>query len=60
MSPVAAAGGGRDQHLTSGFVSEGETRLRAQEETGFEPALRIQAEHQQELAGSADLQRVSC
>lgn len=56
---VAVSGGGGDQHLTPGLVCKRETRLRAQEETGLEPAQRTKAEHQQELAGSADLQCVS-
>lgn len=56
---VGVAGGGGDQYLTSGFVSQRETCVRAQEETGFEPAYWIKAEHQQELARSADLQCVS-
>lgn len=56
---VAVSGGGGDQHLTPGLVCKRETRLRAQEETGLEPPQRTKAEHQQELAGSADLQCVS-
>lgn len=59
MYCVGVAGGGGDQHTASGIVSQRETCVRAQEETGFEPAHWIKAEHQQELAGSANLQCVS-
>lgn len=55
---VLFLGGGGDQHPASGSVSQRETRHRAEEETRPQPAQRIKAEHQQELARRTDLQRV--
>lgn len=52
------SGGGGDQHPASGFVSQRETRCRAEEEAWPQPAQRTQAEHHQELARRTDLQCV--
>lgn len=55
---VMFSGGGGDQHPSSGFVSQRETRHRAEEETWPQSAHRTQAEPHQELARRTDLQRV--
>lgn len=58
LTAECVLGGGRDQHPASGFVSQRETRHRAEEETRPQPARGTQAEPQQELARCPDLQRV--
>lgn len=55
---VVFLGGGGDQHPASGFVSQRETRHRAEEEAWPQPAQRTQAEPHQKLARRTDLQRV--